>query len=361
MKNTSTINRNNYEAYIVDYWDGNLSPDLTEALFYFLNQHPEIKKEILDAGQFSLPQDDLTYDAKNEILRNEVGHSNIDTFLVAELEQDLLPHEINELNLFLAAHPQYERDRNLFAHTKLKPGIALKYPNKNSLKKGSMMPLLRYSAVAAAACLFVVLGLGFFNSFRIGLTASRNGINFLPSNIIANQKNAGTLAVSDKRNLSNSPPIPVPALVQKVSPAGNTKIELKQLPVINKAPDNFYSYSQSRLPEDYLEALVNSYVPQHIFIAPEVKQPVDPGNDKKGNAKHGIASINLQRILKDSALAQAMENSGFTLKTKAAKALAWATGKASNGKVIVQAIPHHDGSLAALSFTNGKYNYTKRF
>jgi len=41
-----TINRNNYEAFIIDFIDGNLSPALRDELLVFLNQNPDIADEI---------------------------------------------------------------------------------------------------------------------------------------------------------------------------------------------------------------------------------------------------------------------------------------------------------------------------
>ena len=110
---------------------------------------------------------------------------------------------------------------------------------------------------------------------------------------------------------------------------------------------------------------MNSYIPQQYYInTPSPEDPLvkEPGKNKiTDNLRNGLNGKNLQKIIKDSALAHEMENSRYTVKTKVAKAFAWATAKASNGKVIVKAIPYTDGSLAAMSFSNGKYNYTKRF
>ena len=40
-----TINKHNYEAYFLDYHEGNLTPQEVADLLLFVEQHPELKDE----------------------------------------------------------------------------------------------------------------------------------------------------------------------------------------------------------------------------------------------------------------------------------------------------------------------------
>ena len=42
------IDKNNYEAFFLDYHEGNLSPQEVADLYLFLSQYPELKKEFED-------------------------------------------------------------------------------------------------------------------------------------------------------------------------------------------------------------------------------------------------------------------------------------------------------------------------
>ncbi len=39
------INKNNYEAFFLDYYDGNLPAEQVAVLLLFVEQHPELKEE----------------------------------------------------------------------------------------------------------------------------------------------------------------------------------------------------------------------------------------------------------------------------------------------------------------------------
>ncbi len=48
------INRNNYEAYFLDYRENNLTPGQVAELLVFLEQNPDLKEEFESFESFSL-------------------------------------------------------------------------------------------------------------------------------------------------------------------------------------------------------------------------------------------------------------------------------------------------------------------
>jgi hypothetical protein len=366
MKTGKIITRSNYEAYMVDHWDGTLSPDLTEALMLFLDQNPDIKRAVMDAGRFTLPEEPLHYDEKNALFRKEVGHENIDEFLVNELEQDLLPHEQNELNLFIASNPGYQKDRQLYALTKVRPDRQMIYPHKDRLQRGVVRPMwIRYSSVAAAACMFLVAGLWWASRPQVGgeISSAANqpqiqnqGIASSPSSEIPNDiVSTPQNTISTKQRM---------AIVTVVPATTKEKPSTALIPV-KDASENFHNYARSRKDDDYLGGLIDTYLPPQYNVitnAPEnEKEPGVSTPPAANNKLRAVAAGGLYRVFKDSALVEEIGSQTYSVKTKVAKTVAWATGKAFGGKLKAEAIPYNDGSLAAMSFSNGKYNYTKRF
>lgn len=375
------ITRSNFETYLVDYWDGQLTPAQTELLMRFLEENPDLKQLADGAEVFSVSSIPVSFDDKDLLRKTEVNETTVDEFLVAELEQQLMPHQENELHRFLAAFPAYENDRKLYALTRLKADKALVYPNKKELKKGAVVPMwVRYSSVAAAACIVLALSVWNYDPSVPGNTtgfalketpqpgpvenhtlvaapekapekqSTRSAVAYVAAVATKNTTEAGdNTSKTVKHNPSSQPEISVPVLTATEG-------------------DNFSSYSKTRRPDEYSEALAGNYtlpVPDGegngSSLQPAMKKTERPaGNPLKSKISH-LTSLALERFISDPSFARKIDDDALSPKVKVAAALAFATGKASNGKVQVEPIPDDDGSLSALSFRSGRYNYTKKF
>ncbi|HEX2394613.1 MAG TPA: hypothetical protein VHI78_04665, partial [Bacteroidales bacterium] len=60
-----TINRNNFEEYLLDYLEGNLDPLLTAELMAFIAENPRYEKFVPEGGLQSLISGDDRFPAKN--------------------------------------------------------------------------------------------------------------------------------------------------------------------------------------------------------------------------------------------------------------------------------------------------------
>jgi len=135
------INRDNYEAYFLDYHEGNLNPDEMAAVLVFIGQNPDLKEEFDEFENVSLSVDDsVSFSEKDflkknvEIYSGPVTTENIEEYLVAETE-GLLPDEtLSQLNDFVNRNPGFRKDRRIYAHTRLAPAIEIVYGNKHLLK-----------------------------------------------------------------------------------------------------------------------------------------------------------------------------------------------------------------------------------
>lgn len=120
------IDHSNYEAWLLDRSEGNLSAVQEAELSAFLLLHPH-----LDPGHEELPTIKEAV-AKLGALDKEalkrrlppvakVDAGNIDDHLVARLENDLTREQLDALSGFLVRHSEHQRAERMYAQTKLVP------------------------------------------------------------------------------------------------------------------------------------------------------------------------------------------------------------------------------------------------
>ena len=154
------INKNNYEAWLLDYFEGRLNANQVAELQLFLQQHPELDESIDDGLDIlSLEGNSIAFDGKESLKKEQIpliSDANYEDYLIAEQEGLLADKEKQQLDLFVAGSAKAQKDRSIYAKTKLVAGSAIRYPYKGKLKKtaGFTVPLfVRYAAAAAVALL----------------------------------------------------------------------------------------------------------------------------------------------------------------------------------------------------------------
>jgi hypothetical protein len=142
------INRNNYEEFFLDYYDGNLNPNQISELFLFINENPEIKKEFDSFENFSIVADEnIVFENKESIKKKEIfpigsiDSSNYEMFFIADIENDLTEKEAKDIKIFLEQNPHLNETYHLIKLTKLKPDTSVIFENKEKLKKPEIFPV----------------------------------------------------------------------------------------------------------------------------------------------------------------------------------------------------------------------------
>ena len=141
-----SINKNNYEAFFLDYHEGNLSPQQVADLLLFVEQHPELKEEFESFENVTL--DDLSnvsFENKSS-LKKEITLENKEEYFIRSVENTLTPAEKKLLANFIKQHPQFLPDLELFQKTKVFADTSVIFENKESLKK-DLTPALSTSSV----------------------------------------------------------------------------------------------------------------------------------------------------------------------------------------------------------------------
>ena len=136
------INRDNYEAYFLDYYEGHLSPEMVEEVLLFVDQNPDLKNVLEEFEAVTLVADqDIVFEKKSALKKNQVfatsqvNELNYEEYLVAETEGLLNAEQLASIEEFISINPQFEKDRRLYALAHLSIEDEVVFEAKESLKQ----------------------------------------------------------------------------------------------------------------------------------------------------------------------------------------------------------------------------------
>jgi hypothetical protein len=166
------INRDNFEAYMLDYLEGHLDPLYTADLMVFLAENPEFECYIPDFDNSIALPDNREYSYKNLLKKEfadiaEITVANFDEFCIAACEGILEKNETDRLSLYMMLHPERSHDLDIYRKLKLSPDTAVTFIHKAILKKqtpGYLKLRKLYYAVGAVAAGVAVLVIMFMHA-----------------------------------------------------------------------------------------------------------------------------------------------------------------------------------------------------
>ena len=131
------INFNNYEAWLLDYAEGNLSAEDTAELLLFMEQHPELQIDVDNLMDFTLPSDEIiSADFKNQLHKDEAAFKErFEKLCIAFYDKTITTSEKKELDLILKHDPHWTKEFKAFAHTYIQNESDVEFTAKSSLKK----------------------------------------------------------------------------------------------------------------------------------------------------------------------------------------------------------------------------------
>ena len=134
------INKDNYEAYFLDFFEGNLSPSDRNELMAFIEQNPELKAEFEGFEIVPLrPDTDIRFSEKETLKKNNslyqgpITTDNIEEYLVAETEGLLSDGVLKQIDQFIEQNPAFQKDRTLFSLSHLSPEPSIRFNHKETL------------------------------------------------------------------------------------------------------------------------------------------------------------------------------------------------------------------------------------
>ncbi len=131
------INFSNYEAWLLDYAEGNLSAEDTAELLLFMEQYPELQTDVENLMEFTLPSGEIiSADFKHQLHKDEAAiKERFESLCVAFYDKSITAAEKNELDYFLSQNPHWTREFKAFAHSYIQQDSDIEYTAKSFLKK----------------------------------------------------------------------------------------------------------------------------------------------------------------------------------------------------------------------------------
>ena len=133
------LDHSNYEAWLLDRLEGNLTPGQERQLDAFLLEHPELASMDVTLPSVTSITQTLSAAEKDALKKSippvgVVDHTSVDDHLIARLENDLTAVQLEALRLYLLDHPEHARAERINALTKLVPE-AIAYTEKRGLQR----------------------------------------------------------------------------------------------------------------------------------------------------------------------------------------------------------------------------------
>lgn len=167
------INRNNYEVFIIDYYDGKLNPVDTAELLYFLSENSDLEKQFNEFGEYGIIPGDSLFPEKESLKKGfkdvpGISDANFNEFCIASLEGDLDDFSGRKLQDYLLSHPSKVKEFQLFSKTKLIADKSVIYKGRQQLKrqrtfKINPLKALYYTGIVAAVFLLLIFLRNFNN------------------------------------------------------------------------------------------------------------------------------------------------------------------------------------------------------
>lgn len=335
-----TINRSNYEAYLMDYLDGKLSPLEVAEVLLFLEQNADIKEEFefLSEGTSKDSFTNEQFEHKQSLKKHNssvlVNENNYTDFLVKRIEKNLCELESSELDKFVGFYPPAKKDLALFEKTILQPDTAILFNNKEELKHNTRVIPLFYSYAAAAAVILFLIALPFlFQSTEEVL--SENAVS-------KKELNASTSVADKKEEKKEELVVPLNNIAKSnviANKAQNTKKvvaapkqEKEVIPVV--LPENIAENKKQEVP-----VIQENKIEEPVIANKQEKTTSDLPVEIKNNSKQSYPSLQelaLAKIKNSSketlieenvpAKAEKKKFSGWDLAALTAKVLNKATG-----------------------------------
>lgn len=175
------ITLENYEAFYLDYLEGNLSDADRAAFEKFLAEHPELQLEDDLLPEFTLVDEDTMLSSvekmalKRDYDDTAIQPENLEGLLIADSEGLLSDPKKKALEAWIAANPLWKQEAHLYAQAHVAPNMQEQTDKQVLYRKGGAIIPLWWSGVAAMAAgiaLFVTLGIGDDREFGPGTNAA---------------------------------------------------------------------------------------------------------------------------------------------------------------------------------------------
>ncbi len=166
------IDLHNYEAFFLDYKEGNLSAAQEKELFVFLEIHPELKAELDSFEEFVL-EPEMLFENKSSLKKEDFS----DEALIAYTEGVADAKSKRQIEEIASQNTDLKKELALYSNAVLVADAEIKFPNKSKLKRGGVIIYLQSNPVyfRMAAAILLLVGL-FFLVAKVNQNADAENI-----------------------------------------------------------------------------------------------------------------------------------------------------------------------------------------
>jgi hypothetical protein len=318
----SNINRNNYEAFLLDYVHQNLSPDVVAELMLFLEQNPELKVELEEFENVVFTANPSTTFHDKQTLKQVA----IENLMIAEIEKLNTPQQSKELFTEITQNSTYNQLFSNYKKTILIPAPIV-FEDKKALKQKDtkVVPLYWWISSAAAILLMFLLLKNFNNDKIEPLLVHSSQFTVDSSQLIVN---SSQLTVHNKK----------------------TNLNLKSQ-IVNRKSKIVNPKSQISTPKEYIEIEAykeKEYITIEAF-AENTEQPTTTKNDEY---------LTVSELLKKEAQKRLMENEVKTSSKEfiAANMVAKVLGKNAE----VETVENTQGETEEYALNIGEFSFSRK-
>lgn len=158
------INRENYEAFMLDYLEGTLDEKTRVALLRFLDQHPELKTDLEYLGDLQLlPKASAKFDHKEQLKKQPSDAYDLpvlDYLLIKQQEEGLTNAESETLIAGYQDNQTLKHESQQYASVYFTNDKVIVYPGKQSLKRSVLLPFFRRQVLHRAATVAAIFAVG---------------------------------------------------------------------------------------------------------------------------------------------------------------------------------------------------------
>ncbi|MBC7696110.1 MAG: hypothetical protein H7141_11760 [Burkholderiales bacterium] len=150
----------NYEAYLLDFSEGNLGGELQMELELFLIQHPELNVDLSEVSLVELDKEEICFPKKNNLKKSESDLISEIQF-ISYIENQIPLDEGLIIEKSCASNPSLTTELSLYQQTISRADLSITYSDKNKLKRRPGIIWFDFSIVqyASAACVLFLIGL----------------------------------------------------------------------------------------------------------------------------------------------------------------------------------------------------------
>jgi len=276
------ITRNNYELYIIDFYDGKLNKVQEEELHNFLNQNPDLKSEFELFSNVSLEAEPVVFKDKNSLKKSD---DSVTERLIAYFENDLSASEKKVVDQQLKSDPELARELEIVRKTRVLPDYTILFGDKSKLKREAKV--IAFSTTfyrnlsIAASIILVAIAYFIFRPDR------------KDENMIADDKNKKEIPVVTPQQNNSTVPAPMADCNVDINRDQKKKIPVNEKPILKESPVVSPQFAEKKNAKKEEEQ-----------IAPVVQQNILP--------QENLAIDNK----KDNAVVPVSENAFASLSTK---------------------------------------------